>query len=85
MNPPTPESMLFVVKERLERRKYNIDFRGRAGGTQGKGIDMSTLQKRGHFIEVSPHFCPSLQPFSGSEAGGHFVLMHFIHKNMICI
>ena len=27
---------------------------------QGKGIDMSTMRKRGHFMEVSQHFCPSL-------------------------
>ena len=78
--------MLFVVKERLEDLQYNIDFRGRAGGTQGMVIVMFTMQKRGHFIvEVSPHFCPSLQPFRGSGPGGHFVLMDFIHKNMICI
>ena len=24
---------------------------------------MSTMQKRGHFIEVSQHFCPSLEQF----------------------
>ena len=27
---------------------------------QGEGIDMSTMRKRGHFMEVSQHFCPSL-------------------------
>ena len=37
--------MLFEVKERLEGIKYNIDFGGRGGGTQGKGIGMSTMQK----------------------------------------
>ena len=26
----------------------------------GEGIDMSTMRKRGHFMEVSQHFCPSL-------------------------
>ena len=78
--------MLFVVKERLEDLQYNIDFRGRTGGTQGMVIVMKKKKKRGHFIvEVSPHFCPSLQPFRGIGPGGHFVLMRFIHKNMICI
>ena len=37
--------MLFVVKERLEGLKYNIDFGGGGGGTQGEGIGMSTIQK----------------------------------------
>ena len=27
---------------------------------QGEGIDMSTMRKRGHFMEVSQHVCPSL-------------------------
>ena len=27
---------------------------------QGEGIDMSTMRKRRHFMEVSQHFCPSL-------------------------
>ena len=27
---------------------------------QGEGIDMSTMRKTGHFMEVSQHFCPSL-------------------------
>ena len=26
---------------------------------QGQGIDMSTMRKSGHFMEVSQHFCPS--------------------------
>ena len=29
-------------------------------GRQGKGISMSTTQKRGNFTEESQHFCPSL-------------------------
>ena len=37
--------MLFVVKERIEGPKYNIDFGGRGEDTQGEGIDMSTMQK----------------------------------------
>ena len=45
INPPSPESMLFVVKEGIEGLKYNIDFGGRGGDTQGEGIDMSTMQK----------------------------------------
>ena len=36
--------MLLVVKERLEGPKYNIDFGGGGGGTQGR-IGMSTVQK----------------------------------------
>ena len=40
---PTPESMLFVVKERIEGLKYNIDLGGGGGDTQGEGIDMSTM------------------------------------------
>ena len=35
--------MLFVVKERIESLKYNIDFGGKGGGRQGEGIDMSTV------------------------------------------
>ena len=27
---------------------------------EGEGIDMSTMRKRGHFMEVSRHFSPSL-------------------------
>ena len=37
--------MLSEVKERLEGPKYNIDFGGRGGGRQGKGIGKSTIQK----------------------------------------
>ena len=55
INPPTPESMLFVVKERIEGLKYNIDFGGRGGDTQGGGGI-----ERDHFTDVSQHFCPSL-------------------------
>ena len=77
--------MLFVVKERLEGLKYNTDFRGRGWGYTGGGDRYVHYAKRVHFIEGSQNFCPLLQPLSGSEGGGHFVLMHFIHKNMICI
>ena len=51
---PTPESMLFVVKERIESLKYNIDLGG------GDRYVHYGNAKRGHFIEVSQHFCPSL-------------------------
>ena len=38
VNPPIPESMLFIVKERLEGLKYNIGFSGRGwGNTGGRG------------------------------------------------
>ena len=45
VSPITPESMLFVAKERLQGLKYNIDIKRRGGGRQvrGEGIDMSTL------------------------------------------
>ena len=41
--------MLFEVKERLEGLEYNIDFGGGSGGTQGKGIGMFTICKKGPF------------------------------------
>ena len=37
--------MLFEAKERLKGLKYNIDFGGGSGGTQGEGIGMSTVKK----------------------------------------
>ena len=37
--------MSFVVKERIEGLKYNIDFGGGGGDTQGEGIDISTTVK----------------------------------------
>ena len=46
VNPPTPESMLFEVKESLEGVKYNIGFRGGSFGSQGEGIGMTTAQER---------------------------------------
>ena len=56
---PPPQSMLFVVEERLEGLKYNISLRG---GTQGEGIDNYVhYAKKGCFTKVSQHFCPSLQ------------------------
>ena len=60
INPPTPESTLFVVKERIEGLKYNIDFGGRGWGYTGGGDRYVHYAKRDHFIEVSQHFCPSL-------------------------
>ena len=51
--------MLSEVKERLVGPKYNIDFGGvRGWGRQGKGIGYVHYAKRGHFTEVSQHFCP---------------------------
>ena len=38
--------MLFLVEERLDAIKYNIDFGGRGGGTKGEGIGMSTIKKK---------------------------------------
>ena len=52
-NPPTPESMLFEVKERLEGLKYNIDFGGRGWGYTGQGDRYVHNAKRGNFTEVS--------------------------------
>ena len=34
---PIPESMLFVVKERIEGLKYNIDLGGGVGIHRGRG------------------------------------------------
>ena len=42
-NPPTPESMLFEVKERLEGIKCNIYFG--VGVHRGESIGMSTMQR----------------------------------------
>ena len=58
--PPTPESMLFVVKERLVRLQHNTGFGGRGWGYTRVGDWYVHCPKRGHFIEVSQHFCPSL-------------------------
>ena len=44
VNPPTPQSMLFEVKESLEGLKYNI-LGGGSFGSQGEGIGMSTVQE----------------------------------------
>ena len=41
---PTPESMLFAVKERGEGIKHNTGFGG-GGGLQGEGIGLFTVQK----------------------------------------
>ena len=43
VNPPTPESMFFEIKERLEGLKH-IGFFG-GWGTQREGVGMSTVQK----------------------------------------
>ena len=58
--PSPPESMLFEVKERLKDPKYNIDFGGKGLGYTGEGDMYVHYVKRGHFTEVSQHFCPSL-------------------------
>ena len=53
-----------VTKNKIEPQKircsliYNIDF-GLSGVAVG-GIEMSTMQKGCHFMEMSQHFCPSL-------------------------
>ena len=57
---PTPESMLFVVKERLEGLKHNIGLGGRGLECIGEGDRYVNCLKVGHFIEVSQHVCPSL-------------------------
>ena len=44
-----PKSMLFLVEERLDAIKYNIDFGGKGGGTKGEGIGMSTIKTLGPF------------------------------------
>ena len=45
--------MLFLVEERLDGMKYNIDFGGRGGGTQGKGIGMPTMKNGPIYKSVS--------------------------------
>ena len=60
VNPLTPKSMLSEVKERLEGPKYNIDFGGKGLGQTGEGDRYVHYANRGHFTEMSQHFCPSL-------------------------
>ena len=36
---------------------------GSGGGTQGQGKDMSTMQKRGHLMEVSQRFVPHCRAY----------------------
>ena len=55
--------MLFVVKERLVGLKHNTVFGGRGWGYTRVGDWYVHCPKRGHFIEVSQHFCPSLEQF----------------------
>ena len=77
VNPPTPESMLFVVKERLVGLKHNTGFGGRGWGYTRVGDCYVHCPKRGHFIEVSQHFCPSLQfwiYFENKKSGTHPVI-----------
>lgn len=45
VNPPTPKSMLFVAKERLEVPKHNIVFGGWGWWYTRGGIGMTTAQK----------------------------------------
>ena len=56
-SPHPPNQCCLKYEKRLEDPKFNIDF---GWGRQGKGISISTMPKRGHFIEVCQHFCPSL-------------------------
>lgn len=49
--------MLFVVEERLEGVKCNSGLGGGVG-VREEGLDMSTMQKEGNFMEVSLHFVP---------------------------
>ena len=73
---PTPESMLFVVKERLVGLKHN-GFGGRGWGYTRVGDWYVHCPKRGHFIEVSQHFCPSFYLwiyFENNESGAHPVI-----------
>ena len=65
---PTPESTLFVVQETLEGLKHNTGFEGRGCFYTGGGDRFVHCSKRGHFIEVSQHFCPSLWATAISKA-----------------
>ena len=48
------------VKKRLEGPKFNIEFGGKGLGWTGEGDKYIHYAKRGHFMEVCQHFCPSL-------------------------
>ena len=50
VNPPTPESMLFEVKESLEGLKYNIGFRGREFWFTGGGDRHDHCSRKGLFM-----------------------------------
>ena len=53
--------MLFEVKKGLEGLKHNIGFRGKGVAVhRGRGRYVH-CSKRGHFMEVSQHSCPSLE------------------------
>ena len=75
--------MLSEVKERLEGPKYNIDFGGEGTEVDREGDRQVHYSKRGHFTEVSQHFCPSLwaadlvemQKFSKWNKGVKYLLM----------
>ena len=57
---PTPESMFFVDKERLQGLKHNIGFGGRGWEYSGEGDRYVHCSKGGHFIDVSQHVCLSM-------------------------
>ena len=58
--PPIPELLLFVVKERLKGLNYNIECFREGVGYTGEGDRYMYYAKKGHVIEVSQHFLPSL-------------------------
>ena len=61
---PPPESMLFADEVRFEGLKHNNDlWEGWGGGTRGQAKDMSTMQKRGHSMEVSQPFVPHCRTY----------------------
>ena len=56
-----PNQCLFVVEQRRDGLKWNIGLGGGGKGwwyTDTEGDRYVYYAKRGHFMEVSQHFCP---------------------------
>ena len=60
VNPPHPRINVVCSKRKTCGSKHNTVFGGRGWGYTRVGDWYVHCPKRGHFIEVSQHFCPSL-------------------------
>ena len=60
LNPPTPESIMYVMEVRLDGLKHNI-FGARRWRYTGGGDKWNHYTKKGYFIAVCQHFCPSMK------------------------